>query len=126
MLDTYPDWDVRKVITSWKFPHDDLISVSAHRGATDDGGTENSYASLAKAAKAGWESVEIDLRLTKDGEVVVLHDAGVGRVTNVPTPLGQVAYNPFTGKGYNPLVRDMDWTGQLENLFLLNHYGNVT
>jgi hypothetical protein len=122
----YPDYDVRKIIDVWKYPTDDLLSICAHRGASHGGGTENSLTAIKKAALMGWEAVEIDLRLTKDGKVVVWHDNGLGRATNVVAPRGEVAYNPFVGKGYNPLVKDTNWVGGMENLCLRDDYGNVT
>ena len=121
----YPAYDVRKIVEAWKYPSSDLISICAHRGAAHDGGTENSFSSIARAAKLGIESIEIDLRLTKDEKIVLCHDDGLGRLTDVAPPDGQKTYNPFTGKGYNPLVKDKTWE-ELKKLNLRNAYGEVT
>ncbi len=43
--------------------------------------TENTVAAFRAAAEAGFRSVELDCRLTRDGEVVVLHDAALERTT---------------------------------------------
>jgi glycerophosphoryl diester phosphodiesterase len=43
---------------------------------------ENTLGSIEKAIELGVDYVEIDLRLTRDGHVVILHDATVDRTTN--------------------------------------------
>jgi glycerophosphoryl diester phosphodiesterase len=51
-----------------------------HRGAAGHV-LENTLGSIEKAIEIGVDYVEIDLRLTRDGHVVVLHDATVDRTT---------------------------------------------
>jgi glycerophosphoryl diester phosphodiesterase len=51
-----------------------------HRGAAGHV-LENTLGSIKKAIELGVDYVEIDLRLTRDGHVVVLHDATVDRTT---------------------------------------------
>ncbi len=55
--------------------------VIAHRGAS---GThpENTLPAFLRAIELGSDIVELDLRMTKDGHVVVIHDGSVDRVTN--------------------------------------------
>lgn len=118
-------WDVRKVIDSWRHPQSDLVSICAHRGASHEGGVENSLTSFRRAAQEGWESVEIDVRLTRDGQVVVFHDRGLGRLTDITVPDGEVLYNPFTGKGYNPPLNSFDWE-DIKILHLRDGYGRVS
>lgn len=55
--------------------------VIGHRGAAGDA-PENTLPSFQRAFAAGAECVEIDVRGSKDGEVVIIHDAGLGRTTN--------------------------------------------
>lgn len=57
------------------------FTVIAHRGdhTTEP---ENTLASYALAIKDGADYVEIDLRTTKDGQLVSLHNDGVDRMTN--------------------------------------------
>ena len=60
--------------------------VFAHRGlVTPDeaaaGVAENSFTAVAAAHAAGAQFVELDCHLTRDGEVVVFHDASLERVT---------------------------------------------
>ena len=52
-----------------------------HRGAAGHV-LENTLGSIEKAIELGVDYVEIDLRLTRDGHVVVLHDATIDRTTN--------------------------------------------
>jgi glycerophosphoryl diester phosphodiesterase len=55
--------------------------VIAHRGDSARR-PENTLASFASALEIGAEVVEFDVHLTKDGEVVVIHDATVDRTTD--------------------------------------------
>ena len=57
------------------------ILVVAHRGAHKTV-PENTLASLEKAIELGVDYVELDVRRTKDGVLVLLHDASVNRMTN--------------------------------------------
>lgn len=52
-----------------------------HRGAAGHV-LENTLGSIEKAIELGVDYVEIDLRLTRDGHVVILHDPKVDRTTN--------------------------------------------
>jgi glycerophosphoryl diester phosphodiesterase len=55
--------------------------VIAHRGAHRDA-PENTLASLEQAIELGCDYVEIDVRRTKDGALVIMHDANVRRMTD--------------------------------------------
>ncbi|CAN0461202.1 unnamed protein product, partial [Phaeothamnion confervicola] len=52
-----------------------------HRGARNEA-PENTLAGFAHARALGLTAIELDLRQTRDGEVVVIHDATVDRTTN--------------------------------------------
>jgi len=52
-----------------------------HRGARAYE-PENTLRSFKKALELGVDAVELDVRRTKDGEIVVIHDAEVDRTTN--------------------------------------------
>ncbi|TMI83388.1 MAG: glycerophosphodiester phosphodiesterase [Bacillati bacterium ANGP1] len=54
--------------------------VSAHRGASARA-PENTLAALDAAWRAGATLAEIDIRLTRDGQVVLMHDPTVNRTT---------------------------------------------
>ncbi len=65
--------------------------VLAHRGLTlDDTIAENSYASVAAAQQAGAVFIESDCHLTRDGDVVLFHDADLRRVTGDPRRIVEV------------------------------------
>ncbi len=63
----------------------------AHRGASGDGlAPENTLTAIEKAIEIGVDAVEIDVHLTADGEVVVIHDRTVDRTTNGSGPVDQM------------------------------------
>lgn len=57
------------------------VTMIAHRGYSSVA-PENTLASFNAAADAGYNYVETDIRLTKDGVWVLMHDATVTRTTN--------------------------------------------
>lgn len=57
------------------------FSIIAHRGASAYA-PENTMASFIKATNMGADVVELDVHLSKDGEVVVIHDATLDRTTD--------------------------------------------
>lgn len=64
--------------------------VIAHRGAS---GTcpENTLAAFRRAAALGAHMIELDVQLTHDGEVVVVHDWTLDRTTDGSGPVGAAA-----------------------------------
>jgi len=58
-----------------------FIKVAAHKGAALLA-PENTLPSFVKAAELGADMIEIDVRTTADGELVVIHDPTVDRVSN--------------------------------------------
>lgn len=48
---------------------------------------ENTLAGFARALELGITAVELDVRLTKDGRVVVFHDSDLLRLTGIPRPV---------------------------------------
>ena len=54
----------------------------AHRGLHGEGAAENSISAFRRAMEAGF-GVELDVRLSKDGELVVFHDDTLTRVAGV-------------------------------------------
>ncbi|MGG1517435.1 glycerophosphodiester phosphodiesterase [Paenibacillus oryzisoli] len=55
--------------------------VIGHRGAAGEA-PENTLASFALAAAQGAEGIELDIHISKDGEIVVCHDHTLDRTTN--------------------------------------------
>lgn len=54
-----------------------------HRGATAEA-PENTVASFRRAMEVGADGVELDVQLTADGQVVVIHDESIAAVTGRP------------------------------------------
>lgn len=52
-----------------------------HRGAAGHC-PENTFSSFRKALHIGVDYIEIDIQITKDGELVIIHDPTVNRTTN--------------------------------------------
>jgi glycerophosphoryl diester phosphodiesterase len=55
--------------------------IFAHRGASGNA-PENTMAAFRLAVEQGCEAIELDVQLTKDGEVVICHDHVLNRTTN--------------------------------------------
>ena len=60
----------------------DMTDVIAHRGASAYA-PENTLASFAKAIELKADWFELDVHLTKDGRVVVIHDGSLERVAGI-------------------------------------------
>jgi len=58
------------------------VEIIGHRGASFDA-PENTLASIRLAWVQGADAVEFDVHLTKDGQVVAIHDADTKRVAGV-------------------------------------------
>lgn len=59
--------------------------VWAHRGASGwdkQYAPENTMSAFIKACEMGADGIELDVQLTKDGEIVIIHDETVDRVSN--------------------------------------------
>ncbi|HEY8560305.1 MAG TPA: glycerophosphodiester phosphodiesterase family protein [Pyrinomonadaceae bacterium] len=63
--------------------------IIAHRGASALA-PENTFAAFRRAIADGAEGVEFDVRLSKDGEVMVYHDATLGRLANRKIPVASL------------------------------------
>ncbi|MGX7197061.1 glycerophosphodiester phosphodiesterase [Enterococcus olivae] len=57
------------------------MKIFAHRGSS---GTrpENTLPAFAEAVRLGADGIELDVQLTKDGELIVMHDEEVNRTTD--------------------------------------------
>ena len=58
-----------------------MTKIFAHRGASGYA-PENTLEAFALAMEMGADGIELDVQLTKDGEVVVIHDEVIDRVSN--------------------------------------------
>ena len=57
------------------------LTIGAHRGLAE-GLPENTLAAFRHSLAAGVKVIELDLRTTKDGQLVVMHDATLNRTTD--------------------------------------------
>jgi glycerophosphoryl diester phosphodiesterase len=64
----------------------DARPIIAHRGASGRA-PENTLEAFDLAAKAGADAFELDVRLTRDGAPVVVHDAALDRTTDRTGPV---------------------------------------
>lgn len=65
------------------------VLVIAHRGGAGLW-PENTLYAFERAAAAGADVIETDVRVTKDGELIVLHDEDVGRTTDGAGAVGSM------------------------------------
>jgi glycerophosphoryl diester phosphodiesterase len=66
--------------------------VTAHRGDQAEA-PENTLKAFADAIAAGADWVELDVYTTRDGQVVVSHDASTGRVADRDVKINDVTYD---------------------------------
>ncbi len=66
--------------------------VMAHRGFSGIA-PENTMPAFEKAIDAGFTAAELDVQMTKDGVIVVLHDRNLKRVTGVNKNIWDVTYD---------------------------------
>lgn len=71
----------REILKSFKEPGNSIVMIAAHRGAHLED-PENSMAAFRKSVELGIDIIELDVRCTKDGVLVLVHDKTVDRTTN--------------------------------------------
>ncbi|MUH34668.1 glycerophosphodiester phosphodiesterase [Zobellia amurskyensis] len=72
--------DLNEVLGEFNSPNSNTVLVAAHRGA-HMGNFENSIASAKQAIKLGVDIIEIDVKTTKDGHLILMHDSSIDRTT---------------------------------------------
>jgi glycerophosphoryl diester phosphodiesterase len=82
-------------------------TVIAHRGDITHA-PENTLAAFGMAAENGADAIEFDVKLTADGQIIVLHDQTVDRTTNGK---GRVSGLPYAA------LRDLDAGGWFSEQF---------
>lgn len=112
----------------------------AHRGFSGKY-PENTMLAFEKAIAEGVDGIELDVQLTKDGEVVIIHDETIDRTTNGKGYVVEYTYEElskfdasyvYTGKmGFNKiptlreyfeLVKDLDIVTNIELKTGINEY----
>ena len=109
--------------------------ISAHRGFSSDY-PENTIPALQAALDTGAHVAEIDVRLTKDGKLVLMHDANVDRTTDGNGPVSAITLaevkkldagrwfdRKFAGTKVPTLDEVLDWSkGRLGILVEMKNY----
>jgi len=99
--------NVKTIISQFHDPNDRHVLVVAHRGDWRNN-PENSIRSIQDAIEMGVDMVEIDLKRTKDGVLILMHDQTIDRTTS--------------GHGK---PEDYTWA-ELQKLTLRNEHGGPT
>ena len=74
-----------------KFP----VMIACHRGANRYA-PENTLPAILVAARLGVDFAEVDIRTTKDGRTILMHDSTVNRTTNGKGPVSDLLYEEAT------------------------------
>ncbi len=117
-----------------------MVKNFAHRGFSGKF-PENTLLAFEKAIEAGADGAELDVQLTKDGEVVIIHDETIDRTTNGKGYVVDYTYEElskfdasyiYTGKlGFNKiptlreyfeLVKNLDFMTNIELKTGINEY----
>ncbi len=72
------------------------VQIIAHRGYVKHG-VENSLEALVAAKKAGANEVELDVVLTKDNQLVVIHDNDLSRLAGVNKKVREMNFDEVMG-----------------------------
>ncbi len=64
------------------FPSSNYVMVGAHRGGFKGIAPENSLKAIKNSLALGVDIIEIDVRVTKDNKLVIMHDKTLDRTTN--------------------------------------------
>lgn len=83
-----------------------MTFACAHRGLSAEK-PENTIAAFGAAVAAGFSAVEMDLQVTKDGEVVILHDVTVDRTTTGKGPVAKLTWPELQRIGDVPRLADL-------------------
>lgn len=115
---TVPDWltDFEEKLYAMTCPTGRFVSDS-HRGDTQHY-PENSLPAILSAILLGADSIEIDVRLTKDNVMVLIHDESLKRTTNWSELRGT--------NGLPSSEKIQDWTYEQLQQLNLTHNGKVT
>ncbi len=70
----------------------DEVLIMAHRGNSADA-PENTIPAFEAAYEAGATAVELDVQMTKDGKIIVMHDDNTKRTTGVDHNIWEVTYD---------------------------------
>lgn len=96
------------------FAQDQQVRFFSHRGGRMEY-DENTISAFEASYKAGYRGYETDIRMTKDGKLVILHDSNLTRTTDSEGVVEQMTEaqirKAYTKKGHKVMFLDelMDW-----------------
>lgn len=102
--------EFRDVITELRDASSACVLVTAHRGAHGDA-PENSLLAIENAIELGVDIIEVDLRFTRDGVPILLHDPTLDRTTTGSGPVSEQGFDEV--RKLRLLTRDGQLTDQL-------------
>ena len=91
--------------------------ITAHRGFHETA-PENSERAAKLAVEAGADTIECDIYLTKDGEVVVNHDDTTGRLMNKDLDVSESTLEELQALTFNENAQEGDKLPTLKELFI--------
>jgi glycerophosphoryl diester phosphodiesterase len=94
---------------SYSLQEKSTLQISAHRGNASSA-PENTLAAFKNAIKAGAHFIEVDVRTTKDGILMIMHDANLERTTN-----GKGAFKLYDAKYLKTLSAGKGYSDSFEN-----------
>ncbi len=102
------------LMTVSAFAQDQQVRFFSHRGGRMEY-DENTISAFEASYKAGYRGYETDIRMTKDGKLVILHDSNLTRTTDTEGVVEQMTEaqirKAYTKKGHKVMFLDelMDW-----------------
>jgi len=99
------------------------VNIIAHRGASHDA-PENTLAAFRLGFEQGADAIELDLHLTADGKIVVIHDGDTGRISSVTNHVDKAPFadlrrleigqwGKWRGRGFSQKIPTLDEALQL-------------
>ena len=91
------------------------MQLIAHRGLTNDDIKENTMDAYINAIKNGYDGIELDVRLTKDNNIVCLHDKLINRTSDGKGNINDLTYKELLKYNFGtekcrariPLLKDV-------------------
>lgn len=102
------------LMTVSAFAQDQQVRFFSHRGGRMEY-DENTISAFEASYKAGYRGYETDIRMTKDGKLVILHDSNLTRTTDMEGVVEQMTEAQIrkasTKEGHKVMFLDelMDW-----------------
>jgi glycerophosphoryl diester phosphodiesterase len=125
-------WALACLVALWSAMPIRALEIIAHRGASHDV-PENTLSAIIAGYEQGADACELDVHLTQDGKIIVMHDADTYRTAGVSNRIAESRWNAlkkldvsgwgkWKGKGFSepaPLLEDvLPWIPERKRLFI--------